>query len=184
MGMLASLQEKRRRQGLAERYVAALLRPAAAADVTWLSTAGGGSAERCTRELAFAQRAIGLIAAERDALDDQTAADVSHALDAVVSREARERRGEVAEWSAHWRDYADALAARGRAEPPLGRIARVLLRRVGVAEPESEQLARGVLLVTAFRHAANDVLREVYGSATLPEDRPPSAVWRERSGHG
>ncbi len=184
MGILAALQEKRRRQGLAERYVAALLRPAAADDVAWLSAAGGGSAERSTRELAFAQRAIGLIVAERDALDDLTAADVSHALDAVVASEARARSGEVAEWSAHWRDYADAMAARGRAEPPLGRIARVLLRRVGVAEPDADQLARGVNIVTAFRHSANDVLREVYGSATLPEDRPPSAVLRERSGHG
>lgn len=184
MGMLAALQEKRRRQGLAERYVAALLRPASDAEVVWLSEAGGGSAERAMRELAYAQRAIGLIVAERDALDDQTAADVSHALDAVVARESRERRGQVEEWAAHWRDYAEALAARGRAEPPLGRIARVLLRRVGVVEPTAEQLSRGVTVVTAFRHAANDVLRAVYGSASLPEDRPPSELMRERSGHG
>lgn len=184
MRVLAAMQERRRRQGLSERYVAALLRPAAPEDVAWLTQIGGGSDERSQRELAFAQRAIGLIVAERDALDDQTAADVSHTLDAVVAREARERRGMVEEWTAHWREYADALAARGRSEAPLGRIARVLLRRVGVANPDAEMLARGVQIVTAFRHAANDVLRTVYGSASLPEDRPPSALIRERSGHG
>ncbi len=184
MGLLASFREQRRRQGLAERYVAALLRPPAPDDLAWLMQVGGGTAESATVELAFAQRAIGLIVAERDALDDRTAADVSHALDAVVAREARQRQGVAADWAAHWRDYADALASRGRSEAPLRRIARVLLRRAGVADPESAAIDRALEIVTAFRHAANAALRDAYGAASLPEDRPPSALLRERSGHG
>jgi hypothetical protein len=175
------MQEKKRRQALAERYVAALLKPASADDVQWLSAAGARTEALARVELAYAQRAIGLIVAERDALDDQTAADVSHALDAVV---AKESRAIASEWSEHWREYADALAARGRAEPPLGRIARVLLRRCGVNEPGAEHLDRAVGIVTAFRHTANDALRAVYGSASLPEDRAPSAWFREKTGHG
>ncbi len=178
------MQEKKRRQGLAERYVAALLKSASADDVKLLANAGGKSEALARIELAYAQRAIGLIVAERDALDDQTAADVSHALDAVVAKEARSQRELTGAWSEHWRDYADALAARGRAEPPLGRIARVLLRRCGVMEPSAEQLERAVGIVTAFRHAANDALRSVYGAASLPEDRTPSAWFREKTGHG
>jgi hypothetical protein len=183
-GLLAAMQEKKRRQALGERYVEALLKAASADDVQWLAREGAKMEALARIELAYAQRAIGLIVAERDALDDQTAADVSHALDAVVAKEARSQRETAGAWNEHWRDYADALAARGRAEPPLGRIARVLLRRCGVLEPTAEQLARAVRIVTAFRHTANDALRAVYGSASLPEDRAPSAWFREKTGHG
>ena len=180
MGFLANRREQRRRQEAAERYLAALLRVPEAEDVQWLAQVAGASRANVERELGFAQRAIGLIVAERDALDDATAADVAHAIDALVGREASARREQVADWADHWREYAEALAARGRAEPPLRRIARVLLRRVGVADPDSPQLVRAVGIVTRDRLVANEALREAFGTASLPEDRPPSAVLRER----
>ncbi len=184
MGILATLREQRRRQALAEQYLRSVLTEPAADDIAWLTGATGASRELALIELAFSQKAIALIVAERDALDDRTAADVSHAIDAVVAREARVRRNVVEEWHAHWREYADALAARGRAEPPLTRISRVLLRRSGVAEPLAEQLARAVRIVTGFRHGANDALRAAFGSASLPEDMAPSELLRQKSGHG
>lgn len=183
MGFLANRREAKRRQEAAERYLAVLLRSGDPDDVRWLSDVAGAPADTVQRELAFAQRAIALIVAERDALDDRTAADVAHAIDALVAREARTRAGEVDAWMEHWREYADALAARGLHEPPLRRIARVLLRRVGVGDPGSAQLVRVVGIVTRDRMAANEALREAFGTASLPEDRAPSEVWRERTGH-
>ena len=183
MGFLANRREAKRRQDAAERYLASVLRPADAEDVRWLSEIAGSSDETVRRELGFALRAIALIVAERDALDDRTAADVAHAIEALVAREARTRAGELDAWIDHWREYADALAARGMHEPPLRRIARVLLRRVGVTEPQSPQLVRVVGIVTRDRLAANEALREAFGTASLPEDRAPSDVWRERTGH-
>jgi hypothetical protein len=184
VGFLANRREQKRRQEAAERFLSTLLRPADADDVQWLGEIAGASRDVVERELAFAQRAIGLIVAERDALDDRTAADVAHAIDALVAREAEQRREQVVDWLDHWREYAEALAARGRHEPPLRRIARVLLRRVGVPDPLSPQLVRVVGIVTRDRHVANEALRDAFGTASLPEDRPPSAVWRERTGHG
>ncbi len=169
---------------MAERYVASLLRPPSPADLAWLVAAGQGGELDASRALASGRRAIGLIVAERDALDDQTAADVSHALTAVVQRESRQVHSAAADWSSHWRDYADALAIRGRSESPMGRIARVLLRHAGIPAPRAEQHARAVEIATAFRHEANEALSETYGAASLPEDRSPSELLRERSGHG
>ena len=183
MGFLANRREARKRQEAAERYLAVALQPGDPADVAWLSEIAGASSSAAERELAFAQRAIALIVAERDALDDRTAADVAHAIDALTEREARTRAGERDVWLDHWREYADALAARGRHEPPLRRIARVLLRRLGVTDPGSPQLVRVVGIVTRDRMAANEALREAFGTASLPEDRAPSDVWRERTGH-
>ena len=184
MGLLANRREQRRRQAAAEQYLAALLLPPDADDVRWLEGCAGVARDLVQRELVFAQRAIGLIVAERDALDDQTAADVAHAIDAIVAREARAYENLAADWVDHWLEYHDALAVRGRAEPPLRRIARVLLRRVGVAEPGSAQLVRAVGIVTRHRHAANEALAAAFGVADLPEDRLPSDVYRERTGHG
>lgn len=184
MGILADRREQRRRQALAERYLDNVLHDPSADELSWLMQASGASRELALIELAFSQKAIGLIVAERDALDDQTAADVSHAIDAIVAREALVRRGVIEEWHAHWAEYHDALEARGRAEPPLKRIARVLLRRCGTPEPQPEQLARAERLVTTFRHAANEALREAFGVASLPEDRPPSALLRGRTSRG
>jgi len=184
VGLLATLREQRRRQAAAERYLAALLLPPDIDDVRWLEACAGLDRELVERELLFAQRAIGLIVAERDALDDQTAADVAHAIDAAVARESRAYQNPAAEWVDHWLEYHEALAARGRAEPPLRRIARVLLRRVGVAEPGSAQLVRTVGIVTRHRHAANEALTAAFGAVDLPEDRLPSDVYRERTGHG
>ncbi len=184
MGILANRREQRRRQALAERYLNTVLHDPSAEELSWLMQASGASRELALIELAFSQKAIGLIVAERDALDDQTAADVSHAIDAIVAREARVRQGVLEEWHAHWSEYHDALDARGRSESPLTRIARVLLRRCGTPEPQPGQLDRALRIVTTFRHSANEALRDAFGLASLPEDRPPSALLRERTGRG
>jgi hypothetical protein len=38
--------------------------------------------------------------------------------------------------------------------------------------------------VTRHRHAANEALTSAFGAVDLPEDRLPSDVYRERTGHG
>ncbi|MDV7398579.1 hypothetical protein RZS08_44655, partial [Arthrospira platensis SPKY1] len=60
MGFLADRREAKRRQEAAERYLAALLRPADETDAQWLAEIGGASLDEVRRELGFAQRAIAL----------------------------------------------------------------------------------------------------------------------------
>lgn len=166
------------------RYIAVLLEEPAVEEVQWLAAAAGTQAALIVAELRWLHRVVGLLVAERDALDDQTAADVSHALDALAADKGRDSSGAGARWQQVRREYFDAMAMRGGAGSPLARLAAVLLRRSGVTGPTEAQLVRALELVTRFRHRANQALQEAYGATALPEDQLPSAVWRERTGQG
>jgi hypothetical protein len=151
-----------------------MLREPDAATVATLEAAAGPAVAR--RELRFALLAIGLIVAERDALDDQTAADVSHQLQPELAAEAR-RDGEVGRlWPERWRAYSAALALRGSPEAPAVRLARVLLEGANVTQPSASQLEQMTRFVQDNRAALNEALRAVFGAASLPEDVRPSAL--------
>lgn len=175
MGMIADWLAARERRRRAARYLDALLTPPDAADVQWLASIAL-NAKVAERELVFAHRAIGLIVAERDALDDRTASDVAHQLAEVVAREARAERDVGRAWAERWRTYAATLAVRGDSESPAARLARVLLGSAGVTNPTTEQVVRATQFVLAVRARANEALRAVFGVASLPDDVRPSAL--------
>jgi len=175
MGMWAEWRAQRERSRRASRYLGQLLRTPNQVDLTWLGSVGV-TVPIAVRELTFAKRAIGLIVAERDALDDRTASDVARQLDPVISREARRTVDLGREWGERWRAYTAALAVRGNVASPATRLARVLLSGAGIAEPSPEQLVRATQFVNETRGAANVALREVFGVASLPEDVRPSAL--------
>lgn len=175
MGMLGEWRAARERRRRSASYLDALLHAPDAPDVTWLEGLCG-SGDIARRELALARRAIGLIVAERDALDDRTASDVAHQLAAVLDREVRETPAMGREWAERWRSYTAALAVRGEAESPSARLARVLLAGAGVLEPRTDDLVRATAFVVATRARANEALRSVFGVASLPEDVRPSAL--------
>ena len=175
MGMWAEWRAQRERSRRAAAYLGQLLRTPEQADVSWLSSLGVPEPV-ALRELTFAKRAIGLIVAERDALDDRTASDVAHQLAPVISREARGTVDLGREWGERWRAYTAALAVRGSVEAPATRLARVLLAGARIAEPSADQLARTTQFVHETRSAANVALRDVFGVASLPDDVRPSAL--------
>ncbi len=175
MGLWAEWRAQRERSKRASAYLGQSLRTPDPVDVAWLVSIGVPETV-ALRELTFAKRAIGLIVAERDALDDRTASDVAHQLAPVVSREARGTVDLGREWGERWRAYTAALAVRGNVEAPGTRLARVLLAGAGVGELSSEQLLRATQFVQNTRSAANVALRDVFGVATLPDDIRPSAL--------
>ncbi|MEO7362853.1 MAG: hypothetical protein ABI120_21150, partial [Gemmatimonadaceae bacterium] len=90
MSIFKEWRVARERRKQATIYLGAITQPVAAADVEWLTRlAPNGDGRLAERELQFARRAVGLIVAERDALDDRTASDVAHQLGGVISAEAR-----------------------------------------------------------------------------------------------
>lgn len=175
MGIWSDWRAQRERSRRAATYLGQLLRTTEQADVAWFRAIGVPD-EVANRELTFARWAIGLIVAERDALDDRTASDVAHQLAPVISRESRGTPELGREWGERWRAYTAALAVRGSVESPPARLARVLLAGAGVADPTAEQSARATQFVLDTRGAANVVLRDVFGVATLPDDIRPSAL--------
>ncbi len=175
MGLWADWRAQRERSRRASTYLGRLLRAPEPVDVTWLASIGVPDAI-AVREVTFAKRAIGLIVAERDALDDRTASDVAHQLAPVISRESRAAVDRGREWGERWRAYTAALAVRGNVETPATRLGRVLLAGAGIGAPSTEQLLRATQFVLNTRSEANVALRDVFGVATLPDDVRPSAL--------
>lgn len=174
MGLWADWQAARARRQRVDVYLNHLLRDPEPQQLTWLEGIVGPQVAE--RELSFARRAIGLIVAERDALDDRTASDVAHQLAPVIQGEARRDPGSGALWSERWRAFTAALAVRGSAEPPAVRLARVVLDGAGVANPTAEQVALATAFVQTTRATMNEHLRAAFGAASLPEDVRPSAL--------
>lgn len=175
MSIWTDWQAARARRQRVELYLNQVLRDVDTAVVPGLVTAAD-SEKVVQREIAFARRAIGLIVAERDALDDQTAADVSHQLAPVVSAESRRDPETGRLWAERWRGYTAALAARGSQETPVMRLARVMLDGAGVSNPSAELLQQATRFVQETRGALNESLRTAFGAASLPEDVRPSAL--------
>lgn len=173
--MWSEWRASRERRLRAERYLGTVLRDPSPGDLQWLQ-ALGVTAERARRELAFGRRAVGLIVAERDALDDRTAADVAHLLAPIMAGEGRSDAAYGAEWAERWRAYTAALAVRGSTESPAVRLARVMLAGAGLTEPSAEVLQHATRYVMDTRAACNESLREAYGVASLPEDVRPSTI--------
>jgi hypothetical protein len=150
-------------------------------DVSWLAALGtGGDLDRARWELRYARRALGLMSAQRDALDDQTASAVAREISSALSHDRHVGAGmtRVAErqFNARLRAYVEAASLRG-SEALVERLGRALLVAAGAtsaAAPAS--LARASEIVGRYMAQGNDALRDVFGVASLPEHIAPSAA--------
>ena len=173
MGLYAEWRHARRRRRCAGEYLDRVLPESGTDSALWLSRIGG---ERTASELLFLRRALALIVAERDALDDRTASDVAHCLAPLIAREAQADSVTGRRWVDRWREYAAALAVRGSAESPSARLARVLLAGTGAETIDADMLAAASAVVQSARVHANEALRAAFGVASLPDDVRPSAM--------
>lgn len=173
-------RKARELQRKADKYVVGLLRDPAAEDVTWLATtATKGDEDHARWELRYARRAVGLLVAQRDALDDRTASLVAEALTAGFEADEgidRDRFGLVEhQFNARISAYRDALGARGvDATPRLGQT--LLAFSGGSFRDVNDKVRRASDIVGTYAGEANEALRSVFGIAALPEHMPPSAV--------
>src|SRR5215467_4870181 len=120
MTMFARWRIEREFHRKAEKFVARVLTEPSDDDVRWLAqTATHGDTDHARWELRYARRSLGLITAERDALDDRTSSLVARALadatarDPQVAADMQEVAGR--RFNARWSAYRDALAARAGA---------------------------------------------------------------------
>ncbi len=163
-----------------EQFVAAIVTEPAAADVTWLAQAATrGDEDHARWELRYARRALALLVAQRDALDDRTSSFVARALTESFERDDRidQDRRDLAErqFNARLSAYRDALGARGPdSEIRLGQT--LLAFSGGAFRDVDENVKRAGELLDGYVSDANDGLRTVFGTATLPEHVPPSAL--------
>lgn len=171
---------ERGRRRKAAAFAAALLREPEPADIEWLArVATRGDLDHAQWELRYARRALGLLAAQRDALDDETGATVARALDEAFSHDgniaAAMRALAERQFNARLSAYRDALHGPGATAAP--RLGQCLIAFAGGSFRNIDSnVARAGDLLSAYLAQASAALRDVFGAASLPEHTAPSAV--------
>jgi hypothetical protein len=162
----------------AEQYVASLMKDPEVADVEWLSEcATSRDTDRARWELRYLRRALGLLVAQRDALDDQTASSVARLLGRATAadRNVAAPMIKLAERQFNERlsAYHDMMGMRGTGDGPSERVARTLLLLSGATRMGAEDLGQATALVDRYLDEAAAHLRHAFGVASLPEGVPP-----------
>ena len=179
------LRAARTLRARAAAFVQAASREPSDDDVRWLATHGaGGDADHARWELRYARRALALLTAQRDALDDRTASAVARALASALANDPNVAPGKLRtaerQLNARLRGYADALANREGAGSGW-HLGRTLLRFAGRVEgAPAPAVARAGDLMSRYLTEVNGALQDQFGTAALPEDQAPSAAARER----
>ena len=152
-------------------------------EVEWLAReATRGDIDHARWELRYVRRSIGILVAQRDALDDRTPSEVLRALLQRMSKDPNvdDALRDLAErqFNARLSAYRDAFTSRGHGTPAL-RVAQNLLAFAGgPIRADDPVVRRGAELVADYLAAANDALRASFGAAELPEDVAPSTLAR------
>jgi hypothetical protein len=152
-------------------------------DVDWLSRiATRGDADHARWELRYLRRAIGILVAQRDTLDDRTPSEVLRALLHRMQKDPNvdDALRDLAErqFNARLAAYRDAFTSRGHGTPALRVAQNLLAFSGGPIRGDDPSVQRGAELVADAVAAANEALRANFGAAELPEDLSPSQLAR------
>lgn len=181
MSIFARWRADRDAQRKAARYVATLFGEPALRDIEWLTqNATRGDVDHATWELRYARRALGLIEAQRDALDDRTASIVAREISEAFARD----RGIAADktdtaerqFNARLSAYRDGLASRAGA-PTWTRMGQTLFAFAGGSfKLRDDNIVRAGELLLGYLTEANEALRATFGAVALPENVAPSEL--------
>ena len=183
MRLFRSFRDDRALLRRSAEYAATLMREPAAEDVSWLAqSATRDDVDHAQWELRYLRRALGILVAQRDALNDRTP---SEALRALLHRMAKDRNvdGDLLElaerqFNARLSAYRDAFTSRG-VVPATIRVAQNLLAfSGGPIRADDPVVKRGAQLVSEYLADSNAALRDAFGAVQLPEDIAPSRVER------
>lgn len=181
-----SRQQERDGERHAAGYVAALMEEPPAESVSRLSRLGDGDADHARWELRYLRRALGLLLAGRDSLDDRTASLVGRALAQAIEHDPSAapnmRAISATQFNARLRVYRETMGQRGAARMPVARLGERLLGFAGGRPglPGGEWCARWVEEETEL---LNELLRREFGTAELPEDVAPSQAFGDPTRH-
>lgn len=175
-------REARARAHRSHIVVETLRREPAEADVAWLAdAAANGDLDHARWELRYARAALGLVVAQRDALSDRTAAELSAGVLAAFAADPHIAIGrrELAERQFNERllAYREAMTLRGGTIQAADRVGRCLLAFASDgARTAGAPLAYAIELLQRYADEAGESLRAAFGEAELPEDVKPSVI--------
>jgi len=173
MPLFARWRADRELQRKAAAYVAVLFTEPDPGDVEWLTVAATrGDVDHARWELRYARRALGLIAAQRDALDDRTASLVATELARSLANDPAIAPGKIRmaerQLNARLSAYGDALGNR-EGEGSGWHLGRTLLEFAGHRDAvRPNVVATAGDLLGRYLGEANAALRKSFGAATLP----------------
>src|SRR3954463_4932557 len=183
MRLFRSFRDDRALLARSGSYADSLMVEPSAEDVEWLSrVATRGDVDHARWELRYLRRSVGILVAQRDALDDRTPSEVLRALlhrmqkDPNVDpslRELAERQ-----FNARLGAYRDAFNSRGHGTPALRLAQNMLAFAGGPIRSDDPVVQRGAEIVAETLTKANEALRSSFGVAELPEDVSPSRLAR------
>ena len=179
-GLFGSWRAERGRAARARRYVASAMAEPSDEAVRDLASAGDADHDHARWELRYARRAFALLVSQRDALDDRTGSDVAAALEVAQRgdlRVAPDRR-EIAgrHLNDRLRDYHAALHDRSASMATSERMGRVLLKFARASAMPPSTITMAAELAGTMLAECNQVLREIYGEVSLPENVRPSEL--------
>jgi hypothetical protein len=165
----------------ASAYVEGLMTEPDREDVAWLAqTATGGDADHAAWELRYARRALGLIVAERDALDDLTASVVARELMAAFARDPNVAKDKLdiaeAQFNARLSAYRDAIQTGGDVASGAQLGLTLIAFSGGSFRGREAAVARAGDILARVVSDANTALRTEFGTSSLPEHIVPSAL--------
>lgn len=183
MRLFRSFRDDRALLRRSAAYAAVLMQDPDPADVEALADdATRGDMDHARWELRYLRRALGILVAQRDSLDDRTP---SGALRALLHRMQKDQNvdGELLElaerqFNARLSAYRDAFLSRGQGATAVRVAQNLLAFSGGPMRADHPAVGRGAALVSEYLHSCNTALRESFGDAQLPEDVPPSKVAR------
>lgn len=183
MRLFRSFRDDRALLRKSAAFAAVLMDEPAAGEVEWLSkVATRGDVDHARWELRYLRRSIGILVAQRDALDDRTPSEVLRSLlhrmqkDPNVDpslRELAERQ-----FNARLGAYRDAFGSRGHGTPALRLAQNMLAFAGGPIRADDPVVQRGAEIVADTLAIAGDALRATFGVVELPEDVSPSSLAR------
>lgn len=181
----AAWRTERERRRRAREVAEVLRREPDAADVRWLAEAAAdGDDDHARWELRYARAALGLLLAQRDALDDRTAAEIAAAYTEALDEDPRiavDRRDLAArQFNERLLGYREAMHLRGGPISAADALGRCLLAFASDgARTAGAPLAYAIELLDRYAAECAEALRIAYGEARLPEDVPPSVLRRD-----
>ena len=163
----------------ASSFVSTLMTEPDPQAVEQLAAIGDLDADHARWELRYLRRAVGLLIAGRDALDDRTASLVGQALARAVEQDPSAapamRVVSAAQFNARLRAYRDVMGQRGGSHTPIGALGEALIGFAG-GRSGNDPRAWASQWIAAELERANEALRAEFGTVDLPENIAPSAM--------
>jgi hypothetical protein len=179
MRLFATFRDDRALLRRSAAFAETLMAEPAEAEVVWLTEqATRGDVDHARWELRYLNRALGILVAQRDALDDRTPSAVLRALMARMDRDrnvdAELRELAERQFNARLSAYRDAFTSRGHGSPAMRLAQNMLAFAGGPIRSDDPVVARGTALVEEALTRTNEQLRAAFGTPELPEDVKPS----------